>query len=523
MMRINKEQGSITIVVFATVLFILLILATTLTTMTYKRKSQAVELEDLKEIYSMEGEEKIQSVYQEVAQSKGLLDGTGTEADPYKIYTIEDLVRFSNRTNAGDTFEGKFVELMTSLDFNEDYSYEKPNRTDYGDINENGIVETLKTELTTGKGFKPIGITKAKSFKGTFEGNNNILTHLYIDNDNSQNGNGLFGNSYTIIKNLTIKDSSIEGLSVTGAIAGNLRGGSIINCHNNNTTITLKEGDNTAVGGIVGQTHSSTETSGCTNTGTINGLGMLSGYGSRAGGIVGNALSCTLTNCSNEGEVTGSGTSVGGVAGYANTVTATNCSNKGEIMGSVNYIGGIIGTSDSGATLTNCSNEGKVTGTGTHTGGILGGGYPGLRVTNCSNTGYIKGGTSYTGGIIGGANSLEKVLNDTIEICYNSGTVEGSQYVGGILGRLAGAPNQGATMIKCYNKGIIIGTTNVGEILGQQGTKTGINILNKLFYLQNVNANLTALGGENDDQSKQIESVPDNLTYNQFKTWILSQ
>lgn len=53
----RKEQGSITMIVFATVIFILIILGTTLTAMTYKRKSQAIELQELKDIYDMDSEE----------------------------------------------------------------------------------------------------------------------------------------------------------------------------------------------------------------------------------------------------------------------------------------------------------------------------------------------------------------------------------------------------------------------------------------------------------------------------------
>ena len=369
----NKEQGSITIVVFATVLFILLILATTFTTMTYKRKSQAVELEDLKDIYSMEGEEKIQSVYQEVSHNKGLLDGLGTEDDPYKIYTIEDLVRFSNRSNSGENFQGKNIELMTTLDFNEDFSYEKPNRTDYGDINENGQIEPLKTELTTGKGFMPIG--KNTLFVGTFDGKNNSIINLHIDRNISNCG--FFGNTY-IVRNLTVKNGYIRGGSATGGVVGSLRTGKIENCHNDNTTVILAEGTSMYVGGIAGQIVSdSIGIDNCSNSGNISAYGTYTYNGSVmqvCGGVVGLASNNTrVTNCSNYGTVTGynNGQAAGGIVGSSNpSVTISNCYNGNTITGSTK-VGGIIGNINS-LTISNCYNKGEIISTDNKKGSITG-------------------------------------------------------------------------------------------------------------------------------------------------------
>ena len=49
------------------------------------------------------------------------------------------------------------IKLMRTLDFNEDTSYEDSTRTDYGDLNGNGTIESIKLELTRGKGFTTIG------------------------------------------------------------------------------------------------------------------------------------------------------------------------------------------------------------------------------------------------------------------------------------------------------------------------------------------------------------------------------
>lgn len=89
------------------------------------------------------------------------LAGSGTEADPYLIESIEDLVAFSNNVNSGEDYRDKYVKLTRDLDFNLPFSYvnpktkvsEKTNRI----IEEDSNGRELKTFLTSGTGFNPIG------------------------------------------------------------------------------------------------------------------------------------------------------------------------------------------------------------------------------------------------------------------------------------------------------------------------------------------------------------------------------
>ena len=64
-----KEKGSVTIIVITTIFFLLIILGTIFTTMSFKRKSQLAELEQLKEAYDGDMGE----VY-EAKKSKGTYD-----------------------------------------------------------------------------------------------------------------------------------------------------------------------------------------------------------------------------------------------------------------------------------------------------------------------------------------------------------------------------------------------------------------------------------------------------------------
>ena len=81
----------------------------------------------------------------------GVLEENGTE---YTINSIEDLVFFAYDVTNGNNYEGKTVKLGINLDFNSTKSYVDPFRTDYGEYGYDG---ELKTLLTSGEGFIPIG------------------------------------------------------------------------------------------------------------------------------------------------------------------------------------------------------------------------------------------------------------------------------------------------------------------------------------------------------------------------------
>ena len=120
-------------------------------------------------------------------------------------------------------------------------------------------------KVISGKQWIPIGHDKSKTLLGTFEGNNHYICGVYISN--KEKFNGIFGNCNSV-KNLTIKNSYIEGINLTGGIAGAVRGGVVENCHNFNTTVVLKEGNNNTVGGVVAQC-TGEKIEKCTNTGNV--------------------------------------------------------------------------------------------------------------------------------------------------------------------------------------------------------------------------------------------------------------
>ena len=196
------------------------------------------------------------------------LDGSAEK--PYEIWCIEDLVTFSNMVNGegirlengnpveittANSFSGKYVVLKTSLNFKSELSYQNSERTDFGDIN--GIEDdgnTLINEMTTGTGFIPIGrgYPPILGFCGNFNGGNNKISNLYINNS-EEDYKGLFGECFygMYVKNLEL-EGEITGKNLVGGIVGYVAGnGSSSGIENCIVNCTIK--GRSMVGGIIGR------------------------------------------------------------------------------------------------------------------------------------------------------------------------------------------------------------------------------------------------------------------------------
>lgn len=162
----------------------------------------------------------------------GSYDGTGTSGDPYLIKSIEDLIGLSNNVAAGNTYSGKYFKLVNNLDFNNNDSYYNYQDISLGDLNGNAETESIKTELTTGKGFLPIGGSTYK-FNGIFNGNFKSINNLFI-NRPAENYVGLFGGKTAgIIKHLNLYNVNVTGgpsNSFTGGLVGYTEA-NVINCN----------------------------------------------------------------------------------------------------------------------------------------------------------------------------------------------------------------------------------------------------------------------------------------------------
>ncbi len=277
---------------------------------------------------------------------------------------------------------------------------------------------------------------------------------------------------------------------------------------------------------------------------TVANVGVVNSYikgASDVGGVVGYAVSCTVSNCYYTGTVTGN-RAVGGVVGYLNGGTVSGCYNTGAVRvvavdGNNDGIGGVVGYAISSpaqpaSVINSCYNTGTITGTGNQTGGVAGSAIS-CAITNCCNTGVISG-NKIIGGIAGYANNcaISRCCNMSavsgtgeyvggmagwavscpIDNCYNTGMIKGDENVGGIAGDAASYGSVSGSIKNCYNIGTVNGNKKVGGIagwvLGIKGWFSTGTVSN-CYYLKQ-----TAVGGIN---STDVSSRAIALTDTQLK------
>ena len=153
-----------------------------------KEKTKQAEREEKYDLDSIE-EEIEKNINQKIVEQvtdKNPGELEKEEENVFVINSIEDLIFFAYDVREGNTYEGKTVKLGIDLDFNSTKSYVNAFRMDYGKYGYDG---ELKTLLTSGEGFLPIGTINDVNisnnyFKGTFDGNYHEILNLYQSLEN---------------------------------------------------------------------------------------------------------------------------------------------------------------------------------------------------------------------------------------------------------------------------------------------------------------------------------------------------
>lgn len=247
----------------------------------------------------------------------------------------------------------------------------------------------------TGSNQTPIGNTQDNAFKGKFDGLDNSIFGLRIDNsDNKYAATGLFGfTDGAIMGNVTLIAGD-DGISIQG---GNTDTGAFIG-HAVNTTVkgvnsTLKVSGTNNVGGIIGYAEGDRK--------------LTYSFADASGSVRPNSRSSELSNLTNTGNVSGV-SNVGGLVGYMNGGKLSNDEeNRVQYKGSYNLgkitgidngsdysynIGGLIGKAENatvGGTKNTLINYNTVEG-GYNVGGIVGSISNNTTVANASNEGVVK-------------------------------------------------------------------------------------------------------------------------------------
>ena len=237
--------------------------------------------------------------------------GSGTEMDPFLIYTQEDLAGIASGSS------GKYYKLANDITLTSDWV--------------------------------PI-----VSFSGTLDGGGYTISGLNVPGSSTPNLGGIVN---SLKAGATIKNLNVNG-SVTSNYASNARVGGIVgynygtvdNCTFSGSVTGSKMGysNNGAIGGIVGRSDGTI--TGCINNADVSGQGKNDLY---VGGITGSNHGA-LANCTNTGTISGTLTD-GGANQYCGEIWG---STKWETDGG--YVGGIAGDTTANAANTGNTNAGEV-------------------------------------------------------------------------------------------------------------------------------------------------------------------
>lgn len=382
------------------------------------------------------GKIELDETIEVIDKTPGVLEGNGNENNPYLIESIEDLVMFSKNIENGNNYEGKFIKLTVTLNFNSPKSYVNANKRyeEFGDLNGINDIETIFSEMTSrdGAGFIPIGTTN--SFKGNFDGDNNYIKNLYINRDLTYVG--LFSK---------VQNATIQNLSVTGEIHGEIVGGisaytyegTIRNCNNYVSLFGTNE-----VYGITSSRRYSGEM-------LIENCNNYSNIECEATKCYGIGYTGTIKNCNNYGNIFSEYSA--NISGICSSGTITNCNNYGSIKIITDKKGAYVrGISDVYGKVYNCNNYGELyveVKSGESTSSELEvSGIGSAYARNCINYGNITaiGGEIYSGGITGEIDSVRLGKATLyIENCCNFGNITNRMNVmnnrstiecGGIIG-----------------------------------------------------------------------------------------
>ena len=327
--------------------------------------------------------------------------GKGTEADPYLIFTADDLT---------GAYRKGYYKLMNNID----------------------LTEWINTNSPT-EGW--LGIGRDGSEMSQFDGNGFKITGLWSNSTRDYMGLfSMFANG--TIKNLTVETAEgkqVKGGDCTGILIGRNVNGIITNCQViGNVTGTAN------VGGIVGMSQSCQM-----NNLTFSGNVTSSTENAHLGGIVGSSTDETIKQCLViDGNVNASGAnaSIGGVAGLTNS-TIKQCQTSGILtaIGATSQVGGIVGTLNSGGLVSDCKSSEEL-----HSpyaaAGIVSYNYG--TVSHCFADGDIYS-NNYGAGVVGYNDGADATVsncvaaNNKIDVTYESQQVQqGGGYGQRILGGL---------------------------------------------------------------------------------------
>ncbi len=349
-----------------------------------------------------------------------ILQGQGTQEDPYLINDLEDLYILT--VNNEYWGQGIYIEQTADID-------------------------AEASQYVQGSGFSPIGYEWGNFFRGNYNGNNHTISHFYVNLPESEYV-GLFGYTYgATISNLNIQDIQVYGNEKVGGLVGRTYASTLIENCSVTGVVTGTEGSNTMVGGLVGNNYESTINNCYTET-VVNGTYIV-------GGLVGYNIASNIDNSYALENINCSGHFVGGLVGYNQSESSIENSYALCNVHGVENVGGLVAFND-GSYISKSYSQGQVSSIGAYTGGLVAKNMAGSTISESYSTASVNGAGSYGGGLVADNNG-------SISDSYASGDVEClDDYVGGLVG----LSSETGQITNCYSTGNVSGTNSIGAFIG---------------------------------------------------------
>lgn len=401
-----------------------------------------------------------------------VLEGAGTESDPYRLSTTRDLLAMKPVLVKGQM---TYFKLMNDIDMSSIENWDPLNPDSPYDlgIDFDGGGHSLKNLKSKGKTYSSFfGVLYGKCYNVKF------VDAEIVSASNS--GAGIIGGYIgTGGKPAIVSEVEASGIITcngkgqsVGGLGGNAREATIENCTVNVTVSNpMGAGSNrnnrNMAGGIVGKTiGADVKIKNCVVRGIVE---ITEGTScTYTGGIVGwqGDAGAEITGCEVYATVKSAGERVGGIVGHYQGGTLSGCKFYGEVKAATQYAGGIAGITSSESVIENCLSSGKIV-CKNNVGGIVGMNENTLTIRCCESSSTIEinvNGVDGVGGVLGLASNGKTVI---VEDCIFSGNmnVPTGQRVGGIVGDLG----TGSSVRRCYVSGTITGWAGVGGIVGRAG------------------------------------------------------
>jgi hypothetical protein len=349
--------------------------------------------------------------------------GTGTELDPYKIATLENLYWIA-ATDA----------VVAS-----------PNRTARWSahyIQTANIDASSTSTWFSNAGWLPIG-NATTQFTGEYDGRRYTISNLFISRSTIDYV-GLFGSiNYAEISNVSLTNVNITGQSNVGALVGRVHNSSnVTNSNAQGVVAGANSVGNNNVGGLVGNLEFTNTLSG--SFANVN----VTGYRT-VGGLVGNNNSSAVSTSYATGSVNAGNAFVGGLIGGVVSGSVTNSFARGAVSGG-SYVGGLVGVLQ-GSTISKSYSTGLVTGSG---GGLIGDFFVSRTVTDSFWDTETSGRSTSAAGGTGKTTAEMKTQSTFTDAGWDftsiwgmcgSGVNNGYPYIQSLMGEIASvAPTIGA-------------------------------------------------------------------------------